>query len=64
MQLVKVNSKILMNLSVAILQILLKLVSVEIFELITCSATGTGMLVKRTPISDETKISSSGISSF
>ena len=33
---------------------------VEIFELITCSATGTGMLVKRALTSNETKVSSSG----
>ena len=42
MQLVKVNSKSLMNFSVGILQILVTLVQVEIFELISCSATGTG----------------------
>ena len=30
------------------------------FELITCSTTGTGMLVKRALISNETKVSSSG----
>ena len=41
MQLVKVNSRSLMNCSVGILQTLVKLVQVEIFELITCSATGT-----------------------
>ena len=38
----------------------MKLVQVEIFELITCSVTGTGMLVKRALTSNETKISSSG----
>ena len=60
MQLVKVNSKSLMNFSVGILQILVKLVQVEILELITCSATGTGMLVKRALTSNETKVSPSG----
>ena len=49
-----------MNFSVGILQTLVKLVQVEIFELITCSATGTGMLVKRALTSNETNISSSG----
>ena len=49
-----------MNFSVGILQILVKLVQVEILELITCSATGTGMLVKRALTSNETKVSSSG----
>ena len=39
----------------------MKQVQVEILELITCSATGTGMmLVKRTLTSNETKVSSSG----
>ena len=37
----------------------MKLVQVEILELITCSATGTGMLVKRALTSNETKVSSS-----
>ena len=37
-----------------------KLVQVEILELITCSAVGTGMLVKRALTSNETKVSSSG----
>ena len=60
MQLVKVNSKRLMNFSIGILQILVKLVQVEIFELITCSATGTEMLVKRALTSNETKASSYG----
>ena len=60
MQLVKVNSKSLMNFSVGILQILVKLVQVENFELISCSAAGTGMLVKRALTSNETKVSSSG----
>ena len=36
------------------------MVQVEILELITCSATGSGMLVKRVLTSDETKVSSSG----
>ena len=58
MQLVKVNSKSLINFSVGILQTLVKLVQVELFELITCSATGTGMLVKRALTSNETKVSS------
>ena len=60
MQLIKVNSKSLMNFSVGILQMLVKLVQVEILELITCSTTGTGMLVKRVLTSKETKVSSSG----
>ena len=59
-QLVIVNSRSLMNFSVVILQTLVKLVQVEILELITCSATGTGMLVKRALTSNETKASSSG----
>ena len=37
-----------------------ELVHVEILELITCSATGTGMLVKTALTSNETKVSSSG----
>ena len=49
-----------MNFSIGILQTLLKLVQVEIFELITCTATCTGMLVKRALTSKETKVSSSG----
>ena len=60
MQLVIVNSRSLMNFSVGILQTLVKLVQVEILELITCSATGTGMLVKRALTSNETKVSSFG----
>ena len=60
MQLVRVNSKSVMNFSVGILQILVKLVQLEILELITCGATGTGMLVKRALTSNETKVSSSG----
>ena len=59
MQLVRVNSRSLMNFSVGILQTLVKLVQVEILELMTCSATGTGMLVKRALTSNETKVSSS-----
>ena len=34
--------------------------AVEILELIICSATGTGMLVKRALTSNDTKVSSSG----
>ena len=49
-----------MSFSVGILQILVKLVQVEILELITCNATGTGMLVKRALTSNETRVSSSG----
>ena len=60
MQLVKVNSRSLMNFTVGILQTLVKLVLVEILELITCCATGTCMLVKRGLTSNETKVSSSG----
>ena len=50
----------LINVSVGIMQTLVKLVQVEILELISRSATGTGMLVKRVLTSNETKISSSG----
>ena len=39
---------------------MVKIVQVETLELITCSAIGTGMLVKRTLTSDETKVSSTG----
>ena len=46
-QLVIVNSRSLMNFSVGILQTLVKLMQVEILQLITCSTTGTGMLMKR-----------------
>ena len=60
MQLVRVNSKSLMNFSLGILQTLITLVQVEILELITCSAIGTGMLVKRALTSNETKVSSYG----
>ena len=49
-----------MNFSVGILQILVKLVQVEILDLIACSAMGTGMLVKRALISNGIKVSSSG----
>ena len=59
MQLVKVNSKSLMNFSVGILQTLVKLVQVEILELITYSATGTGKFVKKALTSNETNVSSS-----
>ena len=60
MQLVKMKSRSLMNFSVGSFQIFVKLVQVEILELITCSATGTGMLVKRALTSNETNVSSSG----
>ena len=60
MQLVKVNSKNLMIFTVGIFQALMKLVQVENLELITCSTTGTGMLVKRVLMSNETNVSSSG----
>ena len=60
MQLVRVNSRSLINFSVGILQTLVKLVQVQILELITCSTTGTGTLVKRAMTSNETKVSSSG----
>ena len=49
-----------MNFTVGILQTLVKSVQVEIVELITCSGTGTGMLVKRALTSNETNVSSSG----
>ena len=49
-----------MNFSVGILQTLVKLVQVEILELMTTSARGSGMLVMRALISNETKVSSSG----
>ena len=39
-----------MNFSVGILQTLVKLVQVQILELITCSVTGTGMLEESTDI--------------
>ena len=48
-----------MNFSVRLLQMLVKLMQVEILELITCSATGTGMLIKRALTSNETNVSSS-----
>ena len=47
-----------MNSSVGILQTLVTLVQVEILELITYSATGTGMLVKKALTSNETNVSS------
>ena len=53
-----VNSKSLMNFSVWILQTLVKLVQIDILELATCSATGTGMLLNRALISNETQVSS------
>ena len=49
-----------MNFTVGILHTLVKLVQVVILELITGSATGTGMLVKRALTSNETIVSSSG----
>ena len=49
-----------MNFCVGILQTLVKLVQVEILELITCSTTGTIVLVKRLLTSNKTKVSSSG----
>ena len=49
-----------MNFAVGILQTLVKLVQVEILELIICSATGTGMLVKRVLTPNETDVSFSG----
>ena len=45
---------------VGILQTLVKLVQAEILELISYSATGIRMLVKRALTSNETKVSSSG----
>ena len=57
---VMVNSSSSMNFSVGILQILVKLMQVEILELIICSATGTSMLVKTALTSNETNVSSSG----
>ena len=49
-----------MNFTVGILQTLVKLVQVEILELIICNETGTGMLVKRALSLNETNVSSSG----
>ena len=49
-----------MNFTVGILQTLVKFVQVEIFELIICSATGAGILVKRALTSNETNVSFSG----
>ena len=54
MQLVRVNSRSLMNFSIGILQTLVKLVQTEILELMTCSETGTGMLLKGALTSNET----------
>ena len=48
-----------MNFTVGILQTLVILVQVEILELITYSATCTGMLVKKALTSNETNVSSS-----
>ena len=42
------------------MQTLVKLVQVEILELITCSPRGTYMLVNRALTSNETKVTSSG----
>ena len=58
MQLEIVNSKSFMNFSVGNLEVSVKLVQVEILKLIICSATSTGMLVKRALTSNETKVSS------
>ena len=60
MQLMIMNSRSLMDFSIGILQTLLKQEQVEILELVTCIATGTGMLVKRALTSNETKVFSSG----
>ena len=60
MQLAIVNSTSFIHFSVGILETLVKLVQVEVLELMTCSATGTIMLVKRALTSNETKVSSSG----
>ena len=49
-----------MNFSARILQTVVKLVQVEILELITCSASGTSMLVKRALISYKPKLSFPG----
>ena len=59
MQLVIVNSRSLMNFSVRTLWTLVKLVQVEILDLITCSAAGTGMVMKRALTLNETKVSTS-----
>ena len=48
-----------MQFTVGILQALVKLVQVEILELIICSVTGTGMLIKRALTTNETNVSSS-----
>ena len=57
MQLMIMNSRSLMNISIGILQTLVKLVQIEVQELITCDAIDTGMLVKRALTSNETKVS-------
>ena len=49
-----------MNFSIGILQTMVKLVQVEILELITYSVTGGGMLVKSALTSKEAKVSPSG----
>ena len=54
------NSRSLITFSVQILQTLVNMVQVEILELIICSTTGTGMLVKTALTSNNTKIFSSG----
>ena len=56
----RVNSRSVTNFTAGILQTLVKLMQVELLELITCSATGTGLLVKRSLTSNETNVSSSG----
>ena len=58
------NSRSSLSFSVGILQTLVKLMQEEILELITSSATGTGMLVKRALTSNETKVSSGFIEIF
>ena len=60
MHLAMVNSRSFINFSLGILQTLVKLVQIDILELTTCRATGTGMLLNRALISNETKVSSSG----
>ena len=52
-----VNSRsVMIFFSVGILQILVKLVQVQILELITCSATVTVMLVNSALTSNETRV--------
>ena len=48
-----------MNFSIGIFQTLVRLMHVEILELMTCSVTATGILVKGSLTSNETKVSSS-----